>query len=213
MITLPLDQIQIAPWNYKTDDPGMQSKLEGNLKRNGQIENLIVREIEGSGGMFECVNGNHRLKAMRSLGIPSAICYNLGAVSELQAKRIALETNETKFGADNIRLAEIVSELVKEVDLESLNETLPFTDEEIQNFGTLLGFDWSQFEAPTEVSFQAGADEFTETIEVKVSRETLQAWKQLQERMTRVLGYDNPSKVFEFAVIEALAIPEASLRP
>ena len=35
--------------------------------------------------------------------------------------------------------------------------------------------------------------------------------EQLQENWGDVLGYDNKSKIFEFAIIEALNVPIASL--
>ena len=52
---------------------------------------------------------------------------------------------------------------------------------------------------------------FTKVITIKVSEETFEAWELLCENWGDVLGYDNKSKVFEFAIIEALNIPIASL--
>ena len=53
--------------------------------------------------------------------------------------------------------------------------------------------------------------EYDKVITLKVSDETFEAWELLQENWGDVLGYDNKSKIFEFAIIEALNVPIASL--
>ena len=54
-------------------------------------------------------------------------------------------------------------------------------------------------------------EKFDKVITIKVSQDTYEAWELLKENWGDVLGYDNDSKIFEFAVIEALNIPIASL--
>ena len=44
--SLPIDKLVEASWNYKDDDEVLQEKLAENIKRNKQIENIIVRELE-----------------------------------------------------------------------------------------------------------------------------------------------------------------------
>lgn len=52
---------------------------------------------------------------------------------------------------------------------------------------------------------------YDKVITLKVSQETFEAWELLKENWGDVIGYDNDSKIFEFAIIEALNIPIASL--
>jgi hypothetical protein len=54
-------------------------------------------------------------------------------------------------------------------------------------------------------------ESFDKVITLKVSEETFEAWELLCENWGDVLGYDNKSKIFEFAIIEALNVPIASL--
>jgi ParB-like chromosome segregation protein Spo0J len=61
-VDIPLDLLVPADWNYKTDDEYRQEKLKNNIKRNGQVENIIVRLL--STGFYEIVNGNHRYQAL-----------------------------------------------------------------------------------------------------------------------------------------------------
>ena len=58
MTVLPIDALRKAPWNYKTDDPKLAEKLRANMERNGQLENIVVRQMDDES--YEVVNGNHR---------------------------------------------------------------------------------------------------------------------------------------------------------
>ena len=205
-IEIPTDKLVKADWNYKTEDPEKQEKLKENIKRNGQIENIIIRELET--GFFEVVNGNHRLSVLKDLKIKTTHSYNLGKISQAQAIRIAIETNETKFDTDSITLAERVKELTEEFDIQDLVNTLPYS--ETDNFSKLTDFDWSMYESE-DLSDTFSDTEFDKTIKVKVTNETYKRWLELKDRLNGIIGYDNESKVMEFAIIEALNIPLKSL--
>lgn len=138
---LPLASLVKAPWNYKTDDAAKQAKLVRNMRRNKQVENLIVREL--ARGKFEVVNGNHRFDALVEIGQAEVHVYNLGKVNDAAAKRIAIETNETKFESDSIKLAQTLQSLVEPFGLDSLQETMPWTDTEMGGMLESLNFDWT----------------------------------------------------------------------
>ena len=207
-IEIPTDKLVKADWNYKTEDPNKQEKLKENIKRNGQIENIIIRELET--GFYEVVNGNHRLSVLKALNIEKAYSYTLGKISQAQAIRIAIETNETKFDTDSIALAERVKELTEEFDLKDLINTLPYSETEIDNFSKLTDFDWNMYETE-DLSDTFSDTKYDKTINVKVTNETYKRWLELKDRLNGIIGYDNESKVLEFAIIEAINIPLKSL--
>lgn len=207
-IEIPTEKLIKADWNYKTEDPAKQEKLTENIKRNGQIENIIIRELDT--GFFEVVNGNHRLSVLKALDIKSAHSYNLGKITQAQAMRIAIETNETKFDTDSIVLAERVKELTQEFELDDLVKTLPYNETEIDNFSKLTDFDWNDYEQE-DLSDTFSDTEYNKTINVKVTGETYKRWLELRDRLNGIIGYDNDSKVLEFAIIEAINIPLKSL--
>ena len=132
-----------AKWNYKYDDKQKAESLRKNIERNGQIENIVVREL--TPGRFEIVNGNHRLDAFLALGFKDVQAFNLGKISLAAAKRVAIELNETRFPTDQISLAETIGEIVKEFGIADLG-SLPFTNEEITGMGDLLKFNWPEDE-------------------------------------------------------------------
>jgi hypothetical protein len=133
-----------ADWNYKKDDEHKKEKLKENIKRNGQIENIIIRPLDT--GFYEVVNGNHRFEALKELGMETAICYDLGNISQRAAMRIAIETNETKFDTDQVSLAELIKEIVEEFPIDELELTMPYSDQDLENYIKLTEFDWSQFD-------------------------------------------------------------------
>ncbi len=204
----PIDLLVRADWNYKTDDEVKSQKLRNNIKRIGQVENIQVRKLET--GYYEVINGNHRLDNLIELGKAFVVAYDHGNISLSEAKRIAIETNETRFESDHLKLAELFSDIKLDFDIPDLVDTMPFDEIEIENFQNLLDFNWEQ---PNETDKPNSSNsEQYKIIEFKVPEETYNSWLKLQDRMLNILGYDNEAKVFEFAVIEALNIPEESLK-
>lgn len=147
-LLVKIDKLVPADWNYKKDEPEKIKKLVNNVKRNGQIENIIVRQLKT--GFYEVVNGNHRLAVFKEIGLDKAVVYDLGKISLQEAKRIAIETNETKFEVDNIKLAENIKDILSQFTLPELIETMPYSQDELENMNKLLDFDWDNFEKTQE---------------------------------------------------------------
>lgn len=127
-IILPVSKLIKAEWNYKVDDEQIQEKLDNSITKHGQIQNCQVREIDN--GLFEVIDGNHRLNSFRNLGKTHVMCFNHGKISEEEAKIIAINSNEIKFDYDPAKLSALLTELqlsMPEVDIRS---TLPFNEEE-----------------------------------------------------------------------------------
>lgn len=141
---IPLESLRIAPWNYKEGNKSLTKKLIANLRRNGQLENLVVRELEP--GVYEVVNGNHRLEAYQQMKVKEAICLNLGNVPVEQAMRVAIELNETKFPTNDRKLAMLVQAILKRSDRRDVVSTLPFNDVELDAMVRGLDPDWTQFD-------------------------------------------------------------------
>jgi hypothetical protein len=198
-----------AVWNYKEEDEKQTQKLIENFKRNGQVENIQIRELDN--GSYEVVNGNHRLDVMNELKMKKCHVFNYGKITLAEAQRIAIETNETRFQTNAFKLGELIKDMSETFSLDEMAKTMPFTEDEMNNMIDVLDFDWNTFEDDEEPLDLEKEDKFDNTISFKVSEDTYKNWIKLRERMKQLNGYDNESKVFEFAVIEALNIPYESL--
>lgn len=147
-LLLPLTKLKTAEWNYKQNSDELTAKLIANMKRNGQVENLLVREL--SGGLYEVVNGNHRKEALEKSGCKHAVCYNLGKIADEEAYRISIETNETKFAVDQIQLAKLIKSISDTVPIEELVASFPYSQDEVENYLKMNTFDWDNFTKKAE---------------------------------------------------------------
>lgn len=136
---IEINKLVKAKWNYKKDDDNLLAKLKENIVRNGQIENIIVRELGNE--KFEVVNGNHRIDAFMDAGISDIYAFNLGTITDSQAKRIAIETNETRFESNIIALNKLLYNLTLDFDVEDLLQTLPFDDKKLMTIEDVIDGD------------------------------------------------------------------------
>jgi hypothetical protein len=137
-IEIPIAQLIKADWNYKDDDLEKAQVLKRQIIKNGQLENLIVREM--GNGIFEVINGNHRLDTFRELGYKAAVCFNHGQISKAQAVRLAVETNETTFQADEMKLARAIQNLKTTFD--DIEQTMPFSQERFEAMERSVNANW-----------------------------------------------------------------------
>lgn len=141
-ISIDTDKLVKAVWNYKVEDEFMQTQLEGNLKRHGQVENILIRKLKT--GYYEVVNGNHRYEAIKKLGWKKVVAYDLGDISESEAKRIAIMTNETRFDSDRVKLAQLMKQIQEDIPMNELKDSMPYSQEQMENMTKLLDFNWEQ---------------------------------------------------------------------
>lgn len=180
-----IERLVPADWNYKGEDVEIGEKLANNLKRNGQIENIIVRELET--GALEVVNGNHRYFAMKTLGAPRIFACNLGRISTEEAIRIAIETNETKFPTDNVKLGTLVKELAGQWTFEQLAQTMPYNEKTLGLMAELPDFKWDGYGGagtPTE----AADDEKFKVFKVSLPEDVHALVEDAVAKMRRVIG-------------------------
>lgn len=205
---LKLDQLVKAEWNYKKEDHNLTEKLKNNLKRNGQVENIIVRQLET--GFYEVVNGNHRYDAMKQLGYQDIIVCDKSPMTLSEAKRVAIESNETRFESDEVELAKVIKDISVEewFDIDSFSQTTPFSKEEVENFINLTDFDWDQYSQQDQQDNDSGnQDGSIKTLLLKLDSNVYEAWITWYNRVQEINPKNSEQKAFEIMVIECLNNP------
>lgn len=203
-----VSSVQLADWNYKEDDEEKARKLEANLRRNGQIVNINIREVDN--GKYEVVDGNHRLMALKNIGTKQVIAYNHGAISREEAIRKSIEINETIFETDTLKLAENMQKLMTTFPIDDLLETLPYSQEELENLSNLLDFDWSQLEREATTS---GTEDEWMTIKFTVTASQSELINQAVDRIASTLkGKNREGRALELICADSLNTPLKSFQ-
>lgn len=199
---IPIELLVKADWNYKVEDAAKSEKLRANIKRNGQAENILVRLLES--GFYEIVNGNHRLDEFLELGYTKVMCYDFGRISLHQAQRIAIETNETRFDSDRVKLAQTIDDIAQHFSVEDLAATMTYSEQEIVDMQNMLDFNWDQFhQEQTTTRTNSARERGKKSIEIDVPEETWNLWNQWLAK-AKEIGFESEVQAFEHAIIEAL---------
>ena len=103
------------------------------------------------------------------------------------------------MNSKKMKKGNLISEISKEFDMKDLAASIPDSEDD---------FDWEELKDETE---EVTGEEFSNLISFKVCDITFSHWEELKARVEKMGGYASDSKVFEFAVIEALNIPEECL--
>jgi hypothetical protein len=164
---MPIEQLMEAPWNYKRDDDEKMGRFRASIEKNGFLYPLVVAAIEEIGvddGQREVCDGNHRLRALRELGLKTVPVLDMGPKPLAERQRIAIELNEWRFQTDLIALAECFREMG---ELEGLELTSPYDEKELAAIKNLLAFDWAAEEqiALAKLEDKTGEGEWEATVE------------------------------------------------
>lgn len=130
------------PWNtakqhYTVHDNGLVLPWNGRVWLNPPYGNELHKWLFK---MSQHLNGIALIFGRKSL-----IAYDHGKISKEEAIRRCLETNETKFESNQIKLAGLIKEIAQTYDLSDLVQTMPFSEEEINNYAALVDFSWEQY--------------------------------------------------------------------
>lgn len=206
-----------AEWNYKMEEEGKAEALANNIRRNGQVVNCVVRPLpDGEGGyqrsedgevLYELADGNHRKDAFEAAEVDAVVVYNLGDVTVEEAKRMAVEINETQFDHDPAALAEVLGDVQAAFDTEDVLATMPFGEEELAEFNEMLDFNFDNFEEDDEPP--SSDDDEWERFEVALPEEVHVLWQDAKadiERRMEEDGYEvhEDEDVARGQILEAL---------
>lgn len=134
-----LDSVQPNNYNPKLKDTPEYQKVVASIVRNGLKMPIFVRETEDG---LVIVDGEQRWTAAKELGYDEIYVYNLGNISEEEAKALTIWF-EVQVPFDDVQLAPII------VELNAIDIELPFSDEQILDYIALADFDFTPKEENT----------------------------------------------------------------
>lgn len=213
--SLPVSKLVKAEWNYKENDPELLEKLISNIKRNNQLENLIVRKLPT--GFYEIVNGNHRYDALVAMGADEAVVYDCGEISDEHAVRIAIETNETAFETDYIKLSNLMKKIAQKFSVDELKITMPFSDKQLDNLMQATSFDWTRLpEVESGEGYgeetDADSDDVFEEVKLNLPKIVATMLEQQMERVKDVCNFKSKVSVIESICVALAHMDDLTLR-
>lgn len=176
LLLVPIGQLLPAPWNYKTD--GTQediAKLAQSIKQDKSAGVLAVRELREE-GLYEVIDGNHRLAAIKMLEWERVPVENFGAISKAKAITISRRRNHEWFPDNVTALAKLIkNDVLPEYSIDDLAKFMPDTKTEIEAMVKLADFDWEQFNDSTKQTQKKRRDGLIE-LKIVVSEQAAATW-------------------------------------
>jgi ParB family chromosome partitioning protein len=159
--TVPIEKLVAHPDNPNHMSDKTFAKLVRNIKRTGRYEPIIVRK---KGESYEIINGHHRVKALRQLGIKTADIVIWDVNDE--DTDILLTTLNRLSGSDELdkKLA-ILKRLNEKMRATELAKLLPFSSTQIKRL--------KEFKLPT-VPAKIKPDNFTHPLVFFINKEQKQ---------------------------------------
>ena len=159
--TVQIDKLKAHPDNPNRMSDKTFAKLVRNIKRTGRYEPIIVRP---KGDSYEIINGHHRVKALRQLGIKTADIV-IWDVNDDEVD-ILLTTLNRLSGSDELdkKLA-ILRRLNEKMRTTQLAKLLPFSSTQIKRL--------KEFKLPTAPA-KIEPDSFTHPLVFFINKEQKQ---------------------------------------
>lgn len=125
------DHIYPNPWNVNQMDDFMFRKEVESIREFGFVVPLLVRPHPFEAGCFQIIDGEHRWRAGRELGM-GQFPVNVIDADDETAQELSIVLNETRGQADEAKLSSLVRSLVEKRG-EQVARVMPFTQERLQS--------------------------------------------------------------------------------
>ena len=100
------EELKPNSWNPNSVDPINQQKLVNSIRTQGFFKPVVVRTLQDN--TLEILGGEHRNEAAKELNLKQVPVFNLGKISDAEAKAITIKDNSSYGEMDFAKLGEIL---------------------------------------------------------------------------------------------------------
>lgn len=148
---VPVDLIRPNPWNYNVQSDATFNKTVESIRKFGFVDPCTVRPIPNPDGgegevLYQIIDGEHRWKAAKMVGMKEITVIDLGAFDDEKAKQLTIILNDLGGSPDQVRLAELLRDINVTVPAEELALVMPFAEPELRMYLDVVDF---SFESAT----------------------------------------------------------------
>jgi hypothetical protein len=143
LVRINISDIEYSKSKLKENDFQLYEKLKLSIQSQGQLKSITVCELEN--GKYECIEGSKILKCMIELNYNEVIAINIGKVTQTQKDIIRLQLFKDFFMVDYSAVGVMLKEILNDVQVINLCNTIPFDKRQVENLINLTKFDWDAF--------------------------------------------------------------------
>lgn len=136
---IALDSLRPHPLNTNVMPEDLRAKLRAHISRTGRYPFVVVRPHPEEPDEFQILDGHHRVEILRELGHTEARC-DVWNVDDRETKLLLATLNRLEGSDVPIRRAQLIHELLGEMNLGDLAGLLPETDKQLEELEALLQF-------------------------------------------------------------------------
>jgi len=137
--TIAVGDLVAHPLNANVLPEDLREKLAAHIRSTGRYPHLIVRPHPKHQGRYEILDGHHRLLVLKDLGHIEARC-DVWDVNDREAKLLLATLNRLEGQDLPIRRAQLLHELLGEMNLSDLAGLLPESEKQLEELHSLLEF-------------------------------------------------------------------------
>jgi hypothetical protein len=143
LVRINISDIEYSKSKLKENDFQLYEKLKLSIQSQGQLKSITVCELEN--GKYECIEGSKILKCMIELNCNEVIAINIGKVTQTEKDIIRLQLFKDFFMVDYSAVGVMLKEILNDVQIINLCNTIPFDKRQVENLINLTKFDWDAF--------------------------------------------------------------------
>lgn len=190
VVRVPIGEVHPNDWNPNEQTPFIFEKEKQSILKHGFLDPIDVRSVAKEGQrVYEIVDGEHRWRAAKELGMTEIPVNDFGNVDIDTAKQLTIIRNETRGQARRDKLAQLIQDLSLNMSIEDLKLNLPFAEPEIDSLLSEGSINWDSVgtKDPTE-SKSAPSQEGWETISYAVPSSVAVLFNEQVKRLSELLG-------------------------
>jgi ParB-like chromosome segregation protein Spo0J len=142
-VSIPLANIQLAPYNPRHISPEKEAALRASVLKNGMVENLVVQKHSKEFDLNNVLIGGHqRLNAVKTICAekgwtpPESLPCVVLDVSDSVAKQLNIALNNDVGEFDPYKLGELFSQIIPDMTIEDILAT-GFSHEQVMELTQL----------------------------------------------------------------------------
>ena len=193
-ILVPVGKIVPNTWNSNKQSDFMFEKEKASIRKFGFIDPCTLRTHPTKRGMFEMIDGEHRLRAAIELGYEDIPCIDLGKLPDAEARALSDILNNLGGEDDPLLKADLLKKVIEAGG--DLKDLLPYGDDELKALIEVSDVDWSSLSTENPPSDGEPADGTSGWVGVKISL-TPQQFKSVSrvlDRAKKLNGSDSDAE-------------------